>query len=97
RSQRYWAARLDVPPTAKRRSGGDPVAILAEIERFLSTCQEPVLIEPGEPAIVLRPEGFRLHPRPPGCMLEVWGETGGLVRRLVAAGPAAPGRLPLKA
>ena len=84
-------------PEAKRRSGLDPVAIQAEIERFLSTCKEPALLEPGEPAIALRTGGYAVHPRSPGCVLEVWGDSGGLVRRVVAAGPAAAGRLPLKA
>jgi hypothetical protein len=86
-----------VATTKNRRSGLGPAAIQAEIERFLSTCNEPVLLEPGEPAAPLRPDGFALHPRPPGCVLEVWGDGGGLVRRIVAANLAGPGRLALKA
>lgn len=84
-------------PTAQRRSGGDPAAIQAEIERFLSTCKDPALAEPGEAVVSLRPGGYALHPRSPGCVVEVWGDAGGLVRRIVAVGPAAAGRLPLKA
>jgi hypothetical protein len=86
-----------VAATNHRRSGADPAAIQAEIERFLSTCQDPVLLEPGEAAAPLRPGEFALHARPPGCVVEVWGERGGLVRRIVAAGSASAGRLPLKA
>jgi hypothetical protein len=81
----------------ERRSGVDPAAIQAQIERFLSTCQEPVLLEPGEPAVALRPGSYVFHPRPPGCVLEVWSESGSLVRRIISAGPAAAGSLPLKA
>ena len=84
-------------PNRQRRSGADPAAIHSEIERFLSTCTEPVLLEPGEPAVPLRPGGYVLHARPPGCVLEVWGDKGGLVRRIVAAGRSSPGSLPLKA
>ena len=82
---------------AERRSSVDPAAIQAQIERFLSTCQQPVLLEPGEPAVALRPDGFVFRPRPPGCVLEVWSESGSLIRRIVAAGPAVSGRLPLRA
>ncbi|MEZ5361970.1 MAG: hypothetical protein R2748_06380 [Bryobacterales bacterium] len=56
-----------------------------------------MLVEPGEPAAPLRPGGFALHPRSPGCVLEIWGEGPGLVRRIVETGVAGPGRLPLKA
>ena len=83
--------------TAKRRSGADPGAIQAELERFLSDCKDPVLAEPGEPVVPLRPDSHVMHARPPGCVLEVWGEEGGLVRRIVSVGRASAGRLPLKA
>ncbi|MCB9383010.1 MAG: hypothetical protein H6509_00225 [Bryobacterales bacterium] len=56
-----------------------------------------MLVEPGEPAAPLRPGGFALHPRSPGCVLEIWGEGPGLVRRIIETGRAESGRLPLKA
>ncbi len=95
---RYYASKSPRMATpAKPRSGEDPAAVLAELERFLSSCTDPVLAEPGEAVVELRPGAYQLHPRPPGCVLEVWGDAGGLVRRIVSAGRPAGGRLALKA
>jgi hypothetical protein len=67
------------------------------IEQFLKTAAEPVLMEPGEDPLPIRPDRFVLGNRS-GCVctLECWDETRNLVRRIRAVGKVRRGFVELE-
>ncbi len=74
-----------------------PVAALrAEVETFLSHCQEPVLIEPGEAAFALGAEQYALTEKGEWLLLEAWDEARTLVRRVVGVGERRAARMVLE-
>jgi len=71
-----------LPRAAQRRKSQDPAAVLAQIESFLESCREPVVAESGERPLALEPNQYALTGSASGCLLEVWGAEGSLVRRI---------------
>jgi len=67
-----------------------------DIEAFLQTAAQPVLIEPGEDPLPVHPDKFVLGSRGEACTLECWDETRNLVRRIRAVGKARRGFLELE-
>lgn len=76
---------LALRAAAERSRSPDPETIRATLESFLANCQDPVLVEPGEAPLPMRPGSFSLTVKPQGCVLEVWSDEGALVRRLTRA------------
>jgi hypothetical protein len=65
-----------------------------EIEAFLKTAAQPVLMEPGEDPLPIRADQFVLGARAGGaCTLECWDETRNLVRRIRGVGKVRRGFL----
>jgi hypothetical protein len=68
-----------------------------EIEAFLKTAAQPVLMEPGEDPLPIRADQFVLGARAGGaCTLECWDETRNLVRRIRGVGKVRRGFLELE-
>lgn len=80
-----------------RRPDADPAAIRDLLESFLATCREPVVVEPGEKPLALEQGQYSIEPSPGGCLLEVWGSEGSLVRRISAILTDRPDRLEAEA
>jgi len=76
-------------------SGRPAREILAAIERFLETCREPALLEPGEDLLPLRQDQYALQLRDSRITLQAWDQTRNLVRRITAVRDEKPGKLEL--
>jgi len=71
-----------------------PAEVLrAELERFLLTCRQPAILEPGQAPLELIPDQYRLSVRPHGLLLEAWDDSRTWARRLVGLLPPEGGRL----
>lgn len=82
-------------PAADRAGAAD--ALRAEVERFLASCRDPVLLEPGEPPFAVSVDsGFRLSARGPFLLLEAWDESRTLARRIARVHQRARARLVLE-
>ncbi len=69
------------PPAADR--AGAVMALRAEVERFLASCRDPVLVEPGEEPFALSSgSGLQLSTRGALLLLEGWDESRTLARRV---------------
>ena len=68
-------------------------ALRADLERFLLSCRQPAILEPGQPPLELIPEQYRCSVRPHGLLLEAWDDSRTWARRLVSLEPAHGGRL----
>jgi hypothetical protein len=66
------------------------------IEQFLKTAGQPAVMEPGEDAIPVGTDNFRLECRGEKVTLEIWSETHNLVRRVRAIHNERRGRLELE-
>jgi len=82
---------------AHRRTDADPAAIRDLLESFLATCRDPVVVEPGEKPLALEQGQYSIEPSPGGCLLEVWGEDGSLVRRISAVSLQSADRVEVEA
>jgi hypothetical protein len=56
-----------------------PSAISDAIQKFLSACRQPVLIEPGEDPIEIRPDRLVIGTRGSAITLECWNDNRNLV------------------
>lgn len=75
---------------------GSAASLRAEVERFLASCRDPVLIEPGEAPFALGGgAGWACTERGSFLLLEAWDETRTLARRVIAAAADGRGRLSL--
>lgn len=75
---------------------GSAASLRAEVERFLASCRDPVLIEPGEAPFALGGgAGWACTERGSFLLLEAWDETRTLARRVTAAAADGRGRLSL--
>ena len=72
-----------------------PAHTQAVIERFLESCREPALLEPGEPLLPLAKDGFSLQVRSSRLTLQAWDQTRNLVRRVTGVAAESRGRLEL--
>jgi hypothetical protein len=68
-------------------------ALRAELERFLLSCRQPAILEPGQAPLELVPDQYRCSVRPRGMLLEAWDDSRTWARRLVGLMPAQGGRL----
>ncbi len=68
-----------------------------EIAAFLSSCESPAILEPGEEILPLMPGEYSLDLDAEGLLLECWGESRSLRRRLRAVRKRARNRLELDA
>lgn len=72
-------------------------ALRAEVERFLASCRDPVLLEPGEEPFALSAEsGFHLSARGALLLLEAWDESRTLARRITGLRERSRARLVLE-
>lgn len=80
-----------------RKAGraGSAASLRAEAERFLASCRDPVLIEPGEAPFALGGAEWALTERGQFVLLEAWDETRNLARRVTAVIESRQGRLVL--
>jgi hypothetical protein len=86
-----------MPQPAKQRLKPAPSEIEQIIRRFLATCRQPVLLEPGEEPIPIDPDRWSIEPRADSCVLHAWSEAGNLVRRVTAIVGETRGKLDLRA
>jgi hypothetical protein len=70
--------------------------ILQTVERFLGSCLDPVLSEPGEEWLAITAENFVLEMRGAGAQLQAWDQRRNLVRRVTAIESQSKGKLVLK-
>lgn len=90
-----------MPPT---RPSEDPLVraresqtLLEEIVSFLASCAAPALLEPGEEILAMREGEYSLECDGEGVLLECWGESRTLRRRLRAIRKRARNRVELDA
>ncbi len=70
--------------------------ILQAIERFLETSQDPVLCEPGEEPLAIKPDSFTVEERNGCVQLQAWDARRNLVRRVSAIERRVRGKLVLR-
>jgi len=70
--------------------------ILQAIERFLESSQDPVLCEPGEEPVAIKPDSFVLEERNGCVQLQAWDAKRNLVRRVSAIERQVRGKLVLR-
>jgi len=81
-------------PSSKKAAPPTPVPVLREhVERFLASCRQPALLEPGDPPLPLFPDTYSLTDRPNGLLLQAWDESRTLARRIIAVSPHSSARL----
>ena len=86
-------AKLHHKSISTSAAQAEPETLLSSIETFLSTCRNPALLEYGEEVIPLASGDYALDIRSGRLWIEVWGETRGLSRRIVAIDRQATGIL----
>ena len=67
-----------------------------EINRFLGSCRNPALLEPGEATIELRNGCYSVEHRHGRLLVEAWDDERNLARRVVGLERASPGRMDLR-
>ena len=70
--------------------------ILHAVERFLATSEDPVLCEPGEEWLAIRPENFAIEVRGGCAQVQAWDAHRNLVRRVTGIDRETRGKLVLK-
>lgn len=73
-----------------------PASIAIQIQEFIANCRDPVVVEPGEEALPLRPERFALDETSGGLLLQAWDDQRNLVRRIRAVIASKRGRMDLE-
>jgi hypothetical protein len=71
------------------------IEIQQTIRRFLETCTEPVLCEPGEESLAISAENFVLESRNGILSLQAWDDRRNLVRRITGIADQSRGKLVL--
>lgn len=80
----------------KARRAGSAANLRVEVERFLASCRDPVLLEPGEaPFDLAGGAGWSCAERGAFLLLEAWDEARCLARRATAVVENRAGRLVL--
>jgi hypothetical protein len=81
-------------PSSKKAAPPAPAAVLREqVERFLASCRQPTLLEPGDPPLPLLPDTHSFTDRPNGLLLQAWDETRTLARRIIAVTPHSKAKM----
>ena len=73
----------------------DAAGMRATLERFLESCQNPCLLEPGEELLPLAAENYSIENKNNRLTIQAWSDTRNVIRRIVDLGAARPGRLEL--
>ncbi len=71
-----------VPSSRKAVPSLGPAALREEVERFLATCQQAAVVEPGDPPIVLASGGYSFEISRNELLLEAWDDSRNLTRRI---------------
>lgn len=71
-----------VPSSRKAGPSPGPEALREEVERFLASCQQAAVVEPGDPPIILSEGGYNLSAAPSGLLFEAWDDSRNLTRRI---------------
>jgi len=67
----------------------------AILERFLKSCRNPCLFEPGEELLPLKPDNFSMESKDNRLTIQAWSDTRNIVRRIVSVSAERRGRLEL--
>src|SRR5258708_34679632 len=67
-----------------------------KIERFIASCREPVLCEPGEESVAISTDNFVLESRNEILTLQAWDDRRNLARRVTGIEQETRGRLVLR-
>ena len=67
------------------------------VREFISRCREPFVVETGEKPIALSEGHYAVEPHAKGCVLQAWGDSGNIVRRIVGIEREQKARLDLLA
>jgi hypothetical protein len=78
-------------PAAARDADG----LRAILERFLESCRNPCLLEPGEELLPLAAGSYQIEVRQGRLTIQAWDSGRNVIRRVTAAGEARRGRLEL--
>ena len=81
---------------ASRGPSRDAASLQADVVRFLSTCQQPALVDPGQPVFGLQPDRHSIEVRAGGLVIQVWDESRNLVRRVTGILSEKRGRMELE-
>ena len=81
----------------KASRAGSAASLRAEVERFLASCRDPVVLEPGEEPFALAGGNWACTERGAFLLLEAWDERRNLARRVTAVIENRRGRLSLEA
>ena len=72
------------------------IEIQEAIQRFLQSCAEPVLCEPGEESLAITADNFVLESRDGALTLQAWDDRRNLVRRITGIEVESRGKLVLR-
>ena len=72
-----------------------PTELVTVIEDFLRGCLRPVAVEDEQAPIRLQQGGYAVEVHGMQCVLQVWGEEGNIVRRVLSVRSQGVGRLEL--
>ncbi len=81
---------------AIRRAPRDAADLHGAVVRFLSSCTEPALLDPGEPLLALDSANYCLEMRRSRLIFEAWDNSRNLVRRIIDITGERRGRLELQ-
>src|SRR6266849_982854 len=73
----------------------DADGMRAILERFLKSCRNPCLFEPGEELLPLTPDSFSMEAKDSRLTIQAWSDTRNIVRRVISVCAERRGRLEL--
>ncbi len=76
--------------------GDDQNSIRATISKFITGSGEPVLCEPGEESVALKPDRFAVECRNGAVVLQAWDDSRNVVRRVMAIESQTRARIVLR-
>jgi hypothetical protein len=84
-------------PSISRAIGiaGTPLDVYLAVEQFIKTAQQPALLEPGGPTLLLNDGNFSVEIRNSHVLLQAWDGERNLARRIVRVGQYTRGKLSL--
>jgi hypothetical protein len=88
--------KLEMSSGAIRRTPRAAADLHGAVVRFLSSCTEPALLDPGEPLLPLDSGNYCLEMRGGRLIFEAWDNSRNLVRRVIDITGERRGRLELQ-
>ena len=82
-------------PAISSKQQPAPIELVTVIEGFLRACVRPVAVEDQQAPIRIQQDGYALEVHGKQCVLQVWGDEGNIVRRIVSLRSQSSGRLEL--